>query len=124
MNVKTVKRFFAPTDASGWRRGTAAREKIGKHLPTNFSFIFHPAPNLLSLFESPSRMTCNRRLDITVESRKIPKRTQSHSNLSWINERNYCRNTYFGKKNPNYWRLTCQETFFLIKEIYYNLISF
>jgi hypothetical protein len=41
VNVKTVKRFFAPTDASGWRRGTAAREKIGKHLPTNFSFIFH-----------------------------------------------------------------------------------
>ena len=41
VNVKTVKRFFASTDASGWRRGTAAREKIGKHLPTNFSFIFH-----------------------------------------------------------------------------------
>ena len=60
-------------------------ESICPRISPLFS-ILNPAPNLLSLFESPSRMTCNRRLDITVESRKIPKRT--HSNLPWINERN------------------------------------
>jgi len=42
-------------------------ESICPRISLLFS-ILNLAPNLLSLFESPSRMTCNRRLDITAES--------------------------------------------------------
>jgi len=71
-------------------------ESICPRISLLFS-ILNPAPNLLSLFESPSRMTCNRRLDITAESHaKFQKRRILI--FFWINKRNQCRNAYSEKK--------------------------